>query len=179
MRTLTTILAGAAVATSLAACSPGAPSGMSDAEASMAQEIETLKAQIATIQGPAAGATADVAPHADAGPGVYFVNLKDGDVVSSPFRVVFGLYGLGVAPALIEKDKTGHHHLLIDTELSAEEQGFAIPNDGQHIHFGGGQTETVVELPPGEHTLKLVFADLNHTPFKPAIESPTIKVTVK
>lgn len=121
----------------------------------------------------------DAAPHADAGPGVYIVNLKTGDAVSSPFRVVFGLYGMGVAPAGTEKENTGHHHLLVDAVLEGDELNDAIPNDENHIHFGGGQTETVLELPAGEHTLQLMLADLNHLPFKPSIQSERITIIVR
>lgn len=119
------------------------------------------------------------APPATAEPSVYFVNLADGDTVTSPFRVVFGVSGLGVAPALTDKEMTGHHHLLIDTELTAEEMEYAIPNDDQHRHFGGGQTEVVLELPPGEHTLQLNFGDLNHEQFDPPILSDRITITVE
>ena len=114
-----------------------------------------------------------------AAPAVYFINLKDRDIVTSPFRVQFGLSGMGIAPAGVEKEKTGHHHLLVDTKLSAEELKGAIPNDQQHLHFGGGQTETMLTLPPGEHTLQLVFANWSHVPFDPPIMSPIITVTVR
>ena len=119
------------------------------------------------------------APPATAEPAVYFVNLADGDVVSSPFRVVFGVSGLGVAPALTDKELTGHHHLLINTELSEEDMEYAIPNDDQHRHFGGGQTETVLDLPPGQHTLQLNFGDLNHEQFDPPVMSEKITITVE
>ena len=99
--------------------------------------------------------------------------------MSSPFRVVFGVSGLGVAPALTEKELTGHHHLLINTELSEEEMEYAIPNDDQHRHFGGGQTETVLDLPPGQHTLQLNFGDLNHEQFDPPVMSEKITITVE
>src|SRR5215475_13469347 len=72
---------------------------------------------------------------------VYFINLKDKDAVTSPFKVQFGLAGMGIAPAGVEKDKTGHHHLLIDTKLSDEQAKAPLPADKQHVHFGGGQTE--------------------------------------
>lgn len=118
--------------------------------------------------------------HGEAGPAVYFVNLRDGQTVTSPLRVVFGVYGIGVAPALTDKPNTGHHHLLIDTELSDEEKQFAIPNDAQHMHFGGGQTEVVLDLKPGPHTLQLVFGDMNHELHKPAgIMSQKINITVQ
>ncbi len=110
---------------------------------------------------------------------VYFINLKDGDTVTSPFKVQFGLSGMGVAPAGVEKANTGHHHLLIDVTLSAEELKQPIPSDARHVHFCGGQTEAMVTLPPGRHTLQLVLGDWTHIPFNPPIMSPVITVTVK
>ena len=121
----------------------------------------------------------DVTPHAGDGPSVYFVNIADGDVVSSPFRVVFGLHGMGVAPALVEHDNTGHHHLLINETLEGDELDFAIPNDEQHLHFGGGQTETVLDLPPGDHTLQLILGDWKHEVFEEPVWSDVITVTVQ
>lgn len=181
MRMTRTVLAAcvALTALSLAACNPAsetaaAPAG-ADA-ATLSAENETLKARIAALEADKAAMTA---PHADAGPGLYFVNLKDGDTVTSPVRVVFGLYGKGIAPAGIEKENTGHHHLLIDTQLSDEEMTFAIPNDPQHLHFGLGQTETMLELTPGTHTLQLVMGDLKHEQLKPPLLSQKITITVK
>jgi hypothetical protein len=110
---------------------------------------------------------------------VYFINLKDGDTVKSPFKVQFGLSGMGVAPAGIEKPNTGHHHLLIDTTLTPEQAKEPLPADDHHLHFGGGQTETTLTLPPGRHTLQLVLGDWSHVPFNPAIVSPVIAVDVK
>ena len=108
---------------------------------------------------------------------VYFITPKNGAKVSNPVTVKFGLKGLGVAPAGIESDETGHHHLLVDQKLEDYEN--AIPKDEKHIHFGGGQTETEIELSPGSHTLQLVVGDLNHIPHMPAIESEVITVTVE
>jgi hypothetical protein len=113
---------------------------------------------------------------APTGAAAYFVNLKNGDVVSSPVLVQFGLRGLGVAPAGVEKEGTGHHHLLIDVpeiDLNAP-----IPMTDTHRHFGGGQTEVRIELKPGTHTLQLLLADHNHIPHHPAILSERITVTV-
>ncbi|WP_020649690.1 DUF4399 domain-containing protein [Solimonas variicoloris] len=108
---------------------------------------------------------------------VYFVNLKDGDTVSSPVKVLFGLSGAGVAPAGVNKENTGHHHLLIDSP----EVDFTkpLPASDQVKHFGGGQTETSLELKPGKHTLQLVFADWKHQPFNPSVQSEKITITVK
>jgi len=133
-----------------------------------------LLAAMIGIPAAALGETA-----APPGASVYFINLKDGDTVTSPFKVQFGLTGMGVAPAGVEKPKTGHHHLLIDTTLSPEELKEPIASDAKHVHFGGGQTETVVTLPPGRHTLQLVLGDWTHIPFNPPIMSPVIAVTVK
>jgi len=117
---------------------------------------------------------------APAGAHAYFVNLKNGDTVTSPFKVVFGLSpDMGVAPAGVEKPNVGHHHLLVDTTLTAEEMTQPIPVDAQHIHFGKGQTETTLTLPPGEHTLQLVLGNWTHIPFAPAVQSDVITVTVK
>jgi hypothetical protein len=113
------------------------------------------------------------------GAAVYFINLKDGETVTSPFKVQFGLTGMGVAPAGSQNPNTGHHHLLIDTQLSPEQMKQPIPFDAQHMHFGGGQTEALVTLPPGRHTLQLVFADGVHVPHAPPVVSPVITVTAK
>jgi Domain of unknown function (DUF4399) len=114
-----------------------------------------------------------------AGAKVYFINLKDGDTVNSPFLVQFGLSGMGVAPAGVEKPNTGHHHLLIDAVLTVEQMKEPIPSDSNHVHFGGGQTETMVTLPPGPHTLQLVLADWTHIPHLPPVMSEPITITVR
>jgi hypothetical protein len=117
---------------------------------------------------------------APAGAHSYIQNLKNGDTVTSPFKVLFGLSAnMGVGPAGVEKEKVGHHHLLIDTTLSDEEMTQPITTDPQHIHFGGGQTETMVTLPPGKHTLQLVLANWTHIPFKPPVQSEVITITVQ
>jgi len=116
---------------------------------------------------------------------LYFIGLEDGDTVSSPVTVRFGLSGMGVAPAGTEKEMTGHHHLLIDRpplgqgEMGEEELTSSLPSDENHRHFGGGQTETSVELQPGEHTLQLVLGDANHVPHNPPVTSDQITVTVE
>jgi len=93
----------------------------------------------------------------------YFVNLQDGDVVQSPFRVIFGVVGLGIAPAGVEKAGTGHHHLLVDASIP-KDLTQPIPFSEKYKHFGGGQMETELTLAPGKHTLQLLFADANHRP---------------
>ncbi|WCL52834.1 DUF4399 domain-containing protein [Gimibacter soli] len=107
---------------------------------------------------------------------VYFISPADGDKVASTFVVRFGLSGMGVAPAGIEKEGTGHHHLIIDAPLPPFDEN--IPMDENHVHFGGGQTEVTVTLPAGKHTLQLLLADQNHIPHDPPVYSQQITVTV-
>ena len=114
------------------------------------------------------------------GAAVYFVSPQNGDTVSSPVTVVFGLKGMGVAPAGTEKENTGHHHLLIDAPTPAGEAlNEPLPADDNHVHFGGGQTETTIELAPGTHTLQLVVGDWSHIPHNPPVMSEKITITVK
>lgn len=108
---------------------------------------------------------------------VYFISPADGATVSSPVHVQFGLRGMGVAPAGVAVDNTGHHHLLIDTPMP--DPGQPIPSDEHHRHFGGGQTEAHVELAPGTHTLQLLLGDLAHVPHQPPVASETITITVE
>ena len=107
---------------------------------------------------------------------VYFINLKDGDELKSPFLVQFGLSGKGIAPAGIDIDNTGHHHLLINVD----EVNFSmpIPSSKQHLHFGLGQTETILSLPPGKHKLQLILGDKYHVPHDPPLVSEIIEVNV-
>jgi hypothetical protein len=104
---------------------------------------------------------------------------NDGQVVpaNKPIRVWFGLRNMGVAPKGVKFPNTGHHHLLIDTD--APGPGVEIPNDRNHLHFGAGETETTIELPPGKHTLQLVMGDDRHITFDPSIQSKKITITVK
>ena len=110
---------------------------------------------------------------------VYFINLKDGAEVDSPFLVQFGLSGMGIAPAGVEKPNTGHHHLLIDTTMTPEQMKEPIPADDNHKHFGGGQTEALVTLPKGQHTLQLLLGDWTHIPHVPPVMSEPITITVR
>ena len=109
---------------------------------------------------------------------VFFTNVKDGDTLTNPISIVFGISGMGVVPAGTDEPGTGHFHLLIDTQLSEEERQYAIPKDDQHIHFGKGQTETELTLTPGEHTLQLVMGDGGHMLHNPPVMSSIITVTV-
>ena len=109
-------------------------------------------------------------------PKVYFINLEEGDRVESPFLIQFGLSGMGVAPAGTDRANTGHHHLLInvnDIDLSKP-----IPSSSNHIHFGGGQTESLVDLMPGDYSMQLVLGDMTHTPHNPPLISQRINITV-
>jgi len=112
-----------------------------------------------------------------AGAEVYFIAPKDGETLSGPVSVKFGLKGMGVAPAGIALENTGHHHLIIDAKTPPLDA--PIPADANHVHFGKGQTETTVELKPGKHTLQLVLGDQLHVPHDPAVVSKVITVTVK
>jgi hypothetical protein len=107
---------------------------------------------------------------------VYILWPADGQVVRGGFWVRMGLTEGGIAPANVEKPLTGHHHLLVDVDLPPMDK--PIPNDRNHLHFGLGQTETRLELPPGKHTLQLVLADENHVPHDPPLYSRRITVTV-
>ncbi len=107
---------------------------------------------------------------------VYIISPQDGASVSSPVTVLFGLEGMGVAPAGTEKAKTGHHHLIIDTDLPAADE--PVPSDENHRHFGGGQTQATVDLTPGAHTLQLILGDQNHVPHDPPVASEKISITV-
>ena len=111
------------------------------------------------------------------GAAVYIVSPQDGATVSNPVTVVFGLKGMGVAPAGVEKDKTGHHHLIVDADLPPLDE--PVPSDDNYRHFGGGQTEVSVELAPGPHSLQLLLGDHNHVPHDPPIQSERITVTVE
>ncbi|HSM41923.1 MAG TPA: DUF4399 domain-containing protein [Afifellaceae bacterium] len=107
----------------------------------------------------------------------YIQSPADGDEVNAPFVVRFGLRGMGVAPAGITADNTGHHHLLIDVDEMPPEN-LPLPSTDQIRHFGAGQTETELDLPPGEHTLQLVLGDASHIPHSPPVVSERITITV-
>ena len=111
------------------------------------------------------------------GASAYIISPANGNTVGSPLTVVFGLNGMGVAPAGTENENTGHHHLLINTDLPPMDE--PIPADDNHVHFGGGQTQVQIELEPGEHTLQLLLGDLNHIPHDPPVMSDPITITVE
>jgi uncharacterized protein DUF4399 len=108
---------------------------------------------------------------------LYIISPKDGETVTSPVTVRFGLRGMGIAPAGVSFEGTGHHHLLIDAELPALDR--PIPADANHVHFGKGQTEAVITLAPGRHRLQLLLADHLHIPHDPPVTSEPITITVQ
>jgi hypothetical protein len=111
-----------------------------------------------------------------AGAKVYLIGLSNGSVLPPNPLIRFGLVGMGIAPAGVDKPNTGHHHLLIDAPRPDLNQ--PIPNDFNHLHFGAGQTEAKITLPLGWHTLQLVFGDEHHVPHDPAVVSEQIRVLV-
>ncbi|MGH8249316.1 MAG: DUF4399 domain-containing protein [Steroidobacteraceae bacterium] len=130
------------------------------------------------------GAVATVALTADLlrsaapeGVELYFISPTDGATVAGPVTVRFGLSGMGIAPAGIAMENTGHHHLLIDAELPAYDR--PVPADDRHVHFGKGQTEAVVKLALGRHRLQLLLGDHLHIPHEPPVVSKPIAITVR
>ncbi|PRY08118.1 DUF4399 domain-containing protein [Paraburkholderia sp. BL25I1N1] len=116
---------------------------------------------------------------APAGAHAYIGYPNDGQVVpaNKPFKVWFGLRYMGVAPKGVKFPNTGHHHLLIDTDLPPMDQ--EIPSDRNHLHFGAGETETMIQLPPGKHTLQLLMGDDMHVPHNPPVYSKKITVIAR
>jgi hypothetical protein len=127
---------------------------------------------------PGAVALAQERTPSPPGAEVYIISPKDGAIVHNPVLVQFGLKGMGIAPAGVKFDNTGHHHLLIDTDPPSD-QSTPLPATDRIVHFGKGQTETTVTLSPGKHTLQLLLADSNHIPHSPPVVSKKITITVK
>jgi len=123
-------------------------------------------------------AEADEKPRSAAAPGakVFFIDLPDGAVIAPRARIRFGGEGFALMPAGTKAENGGHHHLLVDAELPPLDR--EIPSDFNHLHFGRGQTEAELTLPPGEHTLQLILADENHVPHDPPVMSERITVLV-
>jgi len=140
----------------------------------------TSKLFVTLVCGAAALASAMAMAREPSPPGaeVYIVSPKDGAKVKSPVTVVFGLKGMGIAPAGIKFDNTGHHHLIIDGEAPADLTQPLAANE-KSLHFGKGQTETSLTLAPGKHTLLLVLGDSLHVPHDPAVISKKITITVE
>jgi hypothetical protein len=133
--------------------------------------IAATSAFIALAAGSATGAGLSENAHA------YIIWPPDGAVITGgKFWLRMGLSGAGIAPAGIVKPNTGHHHVIIDADLPPP--GEPIPNDKKHLHFGAGQTEARIELPPGRHTIQLVLGDADHIPENPPIISKKISVIV-
>jgi hypothetical protein len=142
----------------LTGCSSGKPTANEDAAGDSTEE--------AIVRTPSApGAT------------VFFISPVNGSTISSPAPIKFGISGMAVVPAGLFPDNSGHHHLLIDTELENFDQ--PIQSDAGHRHFGKGQTETTIELEPGLHTLQLVLGDGSHMPHNPPVMSEIITITVE
>jgi hypothetical protein len=109
----------------------------------------------------------------------YIISPQDGATVANPVTIVFGLEGMGVAPAGTNAKNTGHHHLLINTDPSEIDMGESLPATDQIVHFGGGQTQVTKELPAGTHELQLLLGDMNHVPHDPPILSEVVTITVE
>ena len=124
-----------------------------------------------------AGIALLAASAATAEPRTYIISPADGSTVSSPVTVLFGLEGLGVAPAGVEKENTGHHHLIVDAPLPDLTK--PIPASDNYRHFGGGQTQATIELAPGTHTLQLLVGDYAHVPHSKPIYSEVVTITVR
>jgi Domain of unknown function (DUF4399) len=130
----------------------------------------------ALLLGPAWPQTASRTP-SPLGARVYFQSPTDGSHVAQRFTVRAGLKDMGVAPAGVVKAATGHHHLLVDTDMVSFDQ--PIPSDYNHIHLGNGQTEVVLTLPPGRHTLQLLLGDHDHVAHEPPVMSEKITIYVR
>jgi hypothetical protein len=107
---------------------------------------------------------------------VYIIWPSDGEAIQGGFWIRMGLFGAGICPAGVDKPNTGHHHVIVDADLPPLDQ--PIPSDRNHLHFGRGQTEARIELPPGKHTLQLLLGDADHIPHNPALFSKKITITV-
>lgn len=127
---------------------------------------------------PVASMAESMASEAPENAEVYFIQPSDGATVDQTFKVVFGLHNMGVAPAGVEKAGTGHHHLLIDTDVPSD-LSKPLPATDHVKHFGGGQTETEITLSPGKHTLQLLLGNYAHIPFNPPVVSRKITVMVE
>lgn len=122
-------------------------------------------------------ALADRIP-ADPGAMSYVISPENGATVTNPVTIRFGLTGMGVAPAGVDAPGTGHHHLLINVDPATIDFSQPIPSDDNHRHFGRGQTEATLDLPPGTHTLILLLGDHFHIPHDPPVMSEPITITV-
>lgn len=144
--------------------------------------IFTLALSQMAVAGSAGINEDDVMPNSKAAEGaaVYVIHPLDGQVLNAkkPIEVSFGLRGMGVAPAGVVVEKTGHHHLLIDQQ-ELPDLTMPLPASAHVIHFGGGQTQTEIRLVPGSHTLQLVLGNQYHIPHNPPLISKKITVIVE
>ena len=137
-----------------------------------------LATRAQTPAAPAAPAAAAARTSSPPGAEAYIISPKNGARVKGPVEVRFGLKGMGVAPAGVKFDNTGHHHLLVDSDPPAD-LGAPLPATDKLLHFGKGQTETSLTLPPGKHTLQLILGDQSHIPHDPPVISKKITITVE
>ncbi len=142
------------------------------------KNLVRLVAVAVVMMGIGSAMAQDRTPSAS-GAEVYVIAPRNGATVSNPVVVRFGLKGMGIAPAGVKFDNTGHHHLLIDTDVPADLTQPLPVVENKIMHFGKGQTETTLTLPPGKHTLQLVLGDSAHIPHNPAVVSKKITITVK
>ena len=153
----------------LAACNGGSGSSATDTTATTGKDTSAMKMDTSSAVAPL--------PAVPAGAKVYFKNLKDGEVVSSPLKVEFGVDGIALDTAGTVKPASGHHHLLIDAGDSLA-AGTVVPKDSTHLHFGKAQTEATITLTPGKHTLALQYADGIHRSYGSQL-SAVVTITVK
>ena len=116
--------------------------------------------------------------HSNENKTVFFINLTDGETVTSPFKVKFGINGMNIVPAGVDKPMSGHHHLLINLD-NLPDMSMPIPADKNHLHFGKGQTETIIELPKGKHSLQLLLGNYMHVPHEVPLLSEKIVIIVE
>jgi hypothetical protein len=154
--------------------SPGVPGGEKPPTLPDTLVASATPATVPIVHIPETAANRKTPP---AGAKVYFVDIKDGDVVTSPFKVGFGVDGLALMPAGSSDPDSGHHHLIIDADLPPQDA--PLPANDHVRHFGKGQTGVELSLPPGTHTLQLEFADGAHLPFNPPVVSDRITITVQ
>ncbi len=146
--------------------------------AACGQQDATELADQSVTDPSASQAMVDLRSPSAEGAEIFFVNLSDGDIVSSPFLIEFGLEGMDVVPAGTEQEFSGHHHLLINQD-DLPTLDMSIPSDSVHVHYGKGQTSAELSLPAGEHTLQIVLGNHLHIPHDPPVVSEKITITVQ
>ena len=116
--------------------------------------------------------------HAEHEKKLFFITPSNGDIVTNPINIQFGISGMQIVPAGVDKYMSGHHHLLVNID-NLPNMKMPIPSDKKHLHFGNGQTETTLELPKGKHTLQLLLGDHMHIPHDEPLLSEKIEITVR